>query len=102
MFLGCNYSVAQFLLGNLCFLEWSGCSHPGAAVLLESPCAEALRLEARLGSQLSGSGTDLHTLHLFQIKSIFAVFDCLELMMTVKVRPAPEPAIYNMWQPFPV
>ena len=37
---------------------------------------------------------------LFKIESIFAVFNGFEFMVTVKVRPTPQSAIYHMWQSF--
>lgn len=35
---------------------------------------------------------------LFKIKSIFTVFNCLKFMVAVKVWPAPQAAVNDMWQ----
>jgi len=36
---------------------------------------------------------------LLQAKCIFTVVNCLQLMMVIQIRPTPEAAVNNMWQP---
>lgn len=59
---------------------------------------ESRKQSSYLVSPLSGVVRVYTYFILFKIKSIFTVFNCLKFMVAVKVWPAPQAAVNDMWQ----